>query len=110
MSSNPGHVDQAQALKTDPDLAQALKTDPDSSADAVADIARDDAVADIARDDGVADLAQAPKPDPELAQAPKPDPELAQVPKAEGTHFYFILGDSKQIITNKLSDAPRQDY
>ena len=100
MSSNPGHVDQAQALKTDPDLAQALKTDPDSSADAVADIARDDAVADIARDDGVADLAQ----------APKPDPELAQVPKAEGTHFYFILGDSKQIITNKLSDAPRQDY
>ena len=91
MSSNPGHVDQAQALKTDPDLAQALKTDPDSSADAVADIARDDGVAD-------------------LAQAPKPDPELAQVPKAEGTHFYFILGDSKQIITNKLSDAPRQDY
>ena len=79
MSSNPGHVDQAQALKTDPDLAQALKTDPDSSADAVADVARADGVAD-------------------LAQVPKADPELAQVPKAEGTHFYFILDDSKQII------------
>ena len=79
MSSNPGHVDQAQALKTDPELGQAFKTDPDSSADVVADVARADGVADLAQD-------------------PKANPELAQVPKAEGTHFYFILDNSKQII------------
>ena len=69
MSSNPGHVDQAQALKTDPDLSQALKTDPD--------------------------LAQALKTDPDLAQtvadAAAADSANAEQPKGKDFSRFSVL-------------------